>query len=207
MSDDPDRQIAAGLLAGKSEAWTALYESHFDRVWRLAGRMIGPDGAAVADVVQETFLAAARSARTFDPSRGPIWSWLAGIVRNQVGAWFRTRRRDGRVQRGGDLHAAVAGQWAQRLSQESAAPGGAAVSAEEAQIVRSTLAELPDEYRSVLAARYCEEVPVDELARLEDCSETAIRSRLARARRAFREAYLGRGSVTAGGGGGVGAPS
>ena len=84
MSDDPDRQIAAGLLAGKSEAWTALYESHFDRVWRLAGRMIGPDGAAVADVVQETFLAAARSARTFDPSRGPIWSWLAGIVRNQV---------------------------------------------------------------------------------------------------------------------------
>ena len=204
MSDDPDRQIAVGLQAGKSEAWTALYEGYFDRVWRLAARMIGPDGPAVADVVQETFLAAARSARSFDPGRGPLWLWLAGIARNHVGDHFRSRRRDGRVKEGGDLHADVGGQWIERVRQGQAAPGGAAASAEEAQIVRSTLAGLPDEYRSVLAARYFEEVPVEELARQAACSVTAVRSRLARARRAFREAFMARGPA-AGGSGEVGA--
>jgi RNA polymerase sigma-70 factor, ECF subfamily len=200
MSDDAairppvwaDHQIAAGLQAGKSEAWSALYEAHFDRVWRLAARMIGPDAAAVADVVQETFLAAARSARTFDPARGGVWDWLAGIARNHVGTYFRSRRREGRVKEGGDLHAALAGRWDQRSRQDAAAPEAAQVSAEEAQQVRAALAGLPDEYRSVLAWRYCEEVPVEEIARQAACSIAAVRSRLARARRAFREAFRGR---------------
>jgi RNA polymerase sigma-70 factor (ECF subfamily) len=195
MSDTADRQIAAGLQAGKSEAWAALYEGHFDRVWRLAARMIGPDAAAVADVVQETFLAAARSARTFDPARGGLWEWLAGIARNHVGTYFRTMRRQGRVKEGGDLHAALAGQWTQRLQLSAAAPEAAQLSAEAAQQVRAALAGLPDEYRSVLATRYCEEIPVGEIAALSACSETAIRSRLARARRAFREAFLGPGDI------------
>jgi RNA polymerase sigma-70 factor (ECF subfamily) len=184
-----DHQIAAGLQAGKGEAWSALYEGHFDRVWRLAARMIGPDTAAVADVVQETFLAAARSARTFDPSRGGLWEWLSGIARNHVGTYFRLRRREGRVKEGGDLHAALAGQWAARVRSDAAAPEAAQVSAEEAQLVRAALAGLSDEYRAVLAARYCEEVSVEEIARLSACTETAVRSRLARARRAFREAF------------------
>lgn len=192
MIDDPDRQIAAGLQAGKSEAWSALYQACFDRVWRLAGRMIGPDASAVADVVQETFLSAARSVRTFDPNRGPLWLWLAGICRNQVGTHFRTRRRDDRVRHGGDLHAAVLGQWAQRLQQAEVPPPEAYVTAEEASLVRLALANLPSEYQLLLTSRYFEDVPVEEIARGARCSAVAVRSKLARARRAFREAFLGR---------------
>jgi RNA polymerase sigma-70 factor (ECF subfamily) len=189
MIDDPDRQIAAGLQVGKSEAWSALYQTHFDRVWRLAGRMIGPDASAVADVVQETFMSAARSVRTFDPSRGPLWLWLAGICRNQVAAHFRTRRRDDRVRDGGDLHSAMLGQWARRLQQAEAAPHEACLSAEEASLVRATLANLPSEYQLLLTSRYFEDVPVEEIACSARCSVVAVRSKLARARRAFREAF------------------
>jgi RNA polymerase sigma-70 factor (ECF subfamily) len=189
MIDDPDRQIAVGLQAGKSEAWTALYQTHFDRVWRLAGRMIGPDASAVADVVQETFLSAARSVRTFDPGRGPIWPWLAGICRNQVGTYFRARRRDDRLRDGGDLHSAMLVQWARRLQQAEATPPEACLSAEEASLVRVTLANLPGEYQLLLTSRYFEDVPVEEIARDACCSAVAVRSKLARARRAFREAF------------------
>jgi RNA polymerase sigma-70 factor, ECF subfamily len=206
MSDEEDRQIAAGLQAGKSEAWSALYEAYFDRVWRLSARMIGPDAAAVADVVQEAFLAAARSARSFYPAKGTLWLWLAGITRNHVGAHFRRRYREGRLLMGGDLQAVLAGQLAQRLRQGTPAPEAAPVSAEEAAHVRSTLAGLSDDHRSVLAARYCEEVPLEEIARLAESSITAVRSKLARARRAFREAFLGRRLPTAVGDGEVGAP-
>ena len=54
--------------------------------------------------------------------------------------------------------------------------------------MRATLAELPEEYQALLAARYLEDVPIEEVAKQSDCSVVAVRSRLARARRAFREA-------------------
>ena len=62
----------AGLQSGSPEAWGALYESYSVRVWRYVARLLGSNHDAVADAVQETFLAAARSASTFDPDRGSI---------------------------------------------------------------------------------------------------------------------------------------
>jgi len=186
MSDDQDDRIAAGLRAGSSDAWAALYDVYFDRVWRLAGRMIGPDAQAVADVVQETFLAAARAARKFDPGRGSLWLWLAGICRNHVGLHFRRRRRDDRARPGGDLHADLAGL---RARLQGAGPAEAALLADEAERLRVTLAALPDEYGSVLTARYLEETPIETLAGRLGCSAGAMRSKLARARKAFRQAF------------------
>ena len=61
---------------------------------------------------------------------------------------------------------------------------------ELAQLVRATLMELPADYQSVLTAKYLDEIPVEQLAREERCTEAAIRSRLARARQAFREQFV-----------------
>jgi RNA polymerase sigma-70 factor (ECF subfamily) len=191
MSDEQDHRIAHGLRQGKTDAWSALYEKYFDRVWHLVARMIGGDGTAVADVVQETFLAAARSARHFEPQRGSLWQWLGGIARNHLGAFFRSRRRDGRVKQGGDLRAAVAEHRAGQLRQSRSDPQGAYAAAETAGRVRDALGRLPGDYQFVLTAHYCEQVPVEEIARLADCSTAAIRSKLARARRAFRVAFDG----------------
>ena len=52
---------------------------------------MGPPGSDVADVVQETFLAAARSAATFDPGRGPLRVWLWGIARRHVALHYRKK--------------------------------------------------------------------------------------------------------------------
>ena len=191
MSDERDDQIAAGLGAGRREAWSALYEAHFERVWRLVARLVGTDAAAVADVVQETFLAAARSVRTFDPGRGSPWLWLAGIARNHAGTYFRSRRRDGRLTQGGDLRSPLVAEWARRIEAGTKAPPDTYASAETAGFVRAALGRLPDDYQSLLTARYCDDLSVDEIAKCEGCSVTAIRSRLARARRAFREVFGG----------------
>ncbi len=181
--------MAAGLRSGRQDAWTALYDAYFDRVWNLAGRMIGPDPAAVADVVQETFLAAARSGRGFDPQRGALWLWLAGICRNHVMMHFRRRQRDGRIRPGGDLVSGLTEHRARRQGDGGSGPGEALLQAEETTRVRSTLASLPEEYRSVLTARYLEDTPIEALAAMAGCSQGAMRSKLARARRAFRDAF------------------
>jgi len=184
-----DGQIVDGLRAGSSDAWAALYEAYYDRVRQLARRMIGPDRAAVADVVQDTFLSAAGSAGTYDPSRGPLWLWLAGVVRNRVGLYFRSRHRHDRDRQGGDAQAADTEPWADRLGRDCDRPEAEAISAESVDLVRATLAGLPDEYQAMLIARYLEDTPVDDLARHGGISVEAMRSRLARARQAFREGW------------------
>ncbi len=88
MRTESDAQIASGLRQRDPDAWAALYRTHFDAVWRSVARIVGPNSADVADVVQETFMAAARSVDSYDPKRGSLQLWLAGIGRNVAGSDF-----------------------------------------------------------------------------------------------------------------------
>src|SRR5512147_2073758 len=89
MDETTQHEIAAGLKAGAPEAWLRLHEAYARRVWRDVARLTGADSARVADMVQETFLAAAQSAGGFDPRRGTLWAWLWGIARRQVALYYR----------------------------------------------------------------------------------------------------------------------
>ncbi|MCY2950494.1 MAG: sigma-70 family RNA polymerase sigma factor [Planctomycetota bacterium] len=189
MNDHRDDEIARGLRERKAEAWTALYEAYFDRIWRVTARLMGADAAAVADVVQETFLAAARSADAYDPARGPLWLWLAGIARNHVGAYRRARRRDNRVAKGGDLAPRVAERLTQWLENRHAPPPEVLATAEIVATVRAVLGKLNDDYQALLTARYCDGASVERLAQWRRCTPAAVRSKLARAREAFRETF------------------
>jgi RNA polymerase sigma-70 factor (ECF subfamily) len=60
---------------------------------------------------------------------------------------------------------------------------------ELAEFVRAILAEIPPDYADALTARYLDDVSVAQMALDERSTETAIRSRLARARSSFRERY------------------
>src|SRR5437879_6341911 len=91
MDDTTERAIAAGLRRGEAAAWHALYAAHAVPVWRVIARLVGPAAADVADIFQETFLAAARSARGYDPARGSLGQRLGGIARRQVALHFRRR--------------------------------------------------------------------------------------------------------------------
>ena len=189
MSNSQDDEIVRGLHEGNPDAWSALYEQFFAQIWQCVARLLGPDTSAVSDVVQETFLAAARSARGYNPARGPLGSWLGGIARNHAGTYLRNKRREGRIRRGGDLCGAVAEQLGQWLNGRTALPEEVLASSEAAELVRITLGELSDDHRTVLMARYCDGASVQEIAGMERASVMAVRSRLARARRAFRTAF------------------
>src|SRR4051794_4737570 len=99
LDEQQESFLAQGLRAGRAEAWQTLYDAYAEQVWRGVARLLGPCGADVADVVQETMLAAARSARAFDPKRGTVWQWLWGIARNHVALYFRKRQGQRRLTR------------------------------------------------------------------------------------------------------------
>jgi RNA polymerase sigma-70 factor (ECF subfamily) len=51
------------------------------------------------------------------------------------------------------------------------------------------LNKLPSEYQTLLLAKYVDGQPSSRIAELMGCSETAVRSKLARAKKAFRKAF------------------
>lgn len=175
-----DEDALGGLRRGDPDAWRALYDAYAERVWREVARRLGPHPADVADVVQETMLAAARSARTFDESKGTVWQWLAGIARVQVALHYRQRQRHER--------------WKQSPLDRSEgidAPQSTDLeTAELAARVRAALEALPGDYGPLLTAKYLDGESAEAIAGRERVTEVALRSKLARAREAFRRAFL-----------------
>jgi len=144
----------------------------------------------VADIVQETFLAAARSARTFDPARGSLWGWLSGIARRQAALHFRRKQTRPEAKGESELRDATGALGSVlRGVPASPEPFDLIANAETAQTVRQILDGLPVDYETLLVGKYMDGLSLEDLAAAEDATIDAVSSKLARARRAFREAF------------------
>lgn len=196
LDEQQERLIAQGLREGRTDAWQALHDAYAERVWRGVARLLGPQRTEVADVVQETMMAAARSAATFDPGRGSLWQWLWGIARNHLALHLRKQERRNRLTQASEWLAASNGQLLHWLEGKEPSPPAALAAVELATLVRATLTELPDDYEMLLTAHYLEGEKVALIAQREHTSETAVRSKLARARQAFRQAFGAHAHVT-----------
>ena len=189
MDEQQARAVIRGLNEGRADAWKTLYDAFAERVWRGVARLLGPNSADVADVVQETMLAAARSAHSFDAARGSLWLWLWGIARLQVALHYRKQKRHDRLKQAGDWLAASNGRLARWLDGTETAPPDLVEAAELSLLVRCTLLELPDDYESLLTAKYFDGDSIEQIAGRERSTATALRSKLARAREAFRQTF------------------
>src|SRR5262249_39609994 len=189
MDEQREREVAQGLRQGKADAWRALYDAYAEGVWRVVARLLGPNSADVADVVQETFLAAARSAAAYDAARGSLWVWLCGITRRHVALHYRKQVRHDRIKTAGAWPSGRDGQMIRYLEGRADAPADLLESAELAALVRAALTELPDDYEALLTAKYLDGDSVEQIAVRERSSATAVRSKLARARQSFRQAF------------------
>ena len=187
-------KVAKGLQRGSRRAWGQLYDAYAERLWREVARMMGSDAAEVADVVQETFLAAARSARQFDPARGTLWGWLRGIARRQIAT--RYRKQASQLEK---LKSWWAGSFGNGNSSADVWLAGTAdgpsdvlkvlESKELAELVGRALLELPGHYQDLLTRRYFEGESAVEIAAEAGESAAAVRARLMRARKAFRDEF------------------
>jgi len=184
---DANDQLAVvqGLREGSQEAWARLYDGYSLDVWRYVSRLLGANAAAVADIVQDAFLAAAASARQFDPERGTLWGWLTGIAHHRVTAYWRHESRAAAVHKILETRTAEVRRWL-----ELSEPADAASEQRElADLVRSVLAELSADYAALLAAKYLDDRSLAELSQDFGVSQDSLKSKLARARREFRAKF------------------
>jgi RNA polymerase sigma-70 factor (ECF subfamily) len=183
---DEHEQLAVirRLREGSRDAWARLYDGYSVDVWRYVARLLGPDAAAVGDVVQEAFMDAAKSARQFDSSRGTLWSWLAGIAHHRVSAHWRQANRQDRLRR-----MAETGAIDVRHLLDGRAVGALSDQREIADFVRIVLAELSADYAALLTAKYSDDRSLAEISQQWGSSVDAIKSKLARARQEFRSKF------------------
>jgi RNA polymerase sigma-70 factor (ECF subfamily) len=80
-ASDADLIQRAG--AGDRAAFETLYRRYARAIFGLALRRLG-DRARAEDAVQETFTSVWRSARSYDPARGPGGPWLYAVARNAI---------------------------------------------------------------------------------------------------------------------------
>jgi RNA polymerase sigma-70 factor (ECF subfamily) len=186
LLDQPQqRLIAGGLRAGDRAAWGTLFDAYSTPLWRFALRLIGKDDPAIDDVVQETFLAAAKSARQFDAEQGTLWAWLTGIAQRQAALYWRQAARAARIKTLAAEDSARIQDWLV----DTVEPDTPWEQRETADLIRSVLAELNADYAALLTARYLDERATTELVEMFGGTADSLKSKLARARKEFRHKF------------------
>jgi RNA polymerase sigma-70 factor (ECF subfamily) len=87
---DTEKQIIRAVLAGNTDAFSALVNRHGQAVFRCVGRRVPSDD--VENVCQEAFLSAFKSLKTYG-FRQPFENWLIRIARRRACDYWRGRER------------------------------------------------------------------------------------------------------------------
>lgn len=150
----------------------AAYRAHGAELYRFALRLLDDEGSA-ADVVQEVFLRAWRSADRYDPEVASLRVWLFAIARNVVVDQLRRRRvRPVAVS-------AVVDDQPQAAFDDVSITGC---------LVEEALRRLRPEHRSALVETYLRQRPYAEVAAEQGVPIGTLRSRVFYGLKALRVA-------------------
>jgi RNA polymerase sigma-70 factor, ECF subfamily len=155
----------------------ALFQSHFHRLVRYLDRLSG-DPELASDLAQETFVKLHR--RGTLPDRPEAWliTVAMNLFRNASSTAARRRRL------------LTVARVEEKLGDPLPAPDRLVEGTDERERVRAAIDQLGERERQLLLLR-AEGYGYRELAAALDLHEASVGTLLARAKRAFREAYEG----------------
>jgi RNA polymerase sigma-70 factor, ECF subfamily len=172
-ADDPASTEERAALPG----FEALYQDHFDFVWRSA-RRLGVAERSLDDAVQDVFIVVHRRLGEFE-GRSSVRSWIYGIARRVA---HDHRRRARRKERG---EALPEGGLA---DPRAPSPVEAAARAQAVALLYQLLDALDDDKREVFVLAELEQMTVPEIADSIGANVNTVYSRLRAARIAFDQA-------------------
>ena len=147
-----------------NQQFTCLVKKYIDTVFRIA---LGYTKSATdaEDIVQDVFLALLKEKKDFD-SEEHIRYWLIRVAVNEGKKWLRS-------------------PWRRHVSYEAYMDALPETAAESRDILRAVM-ELPVKYRMPIYLYYYEEYSTREMAQLLRISQTAVTTRLNRARQKLK---------------------
>lgn len=170
------------LRAREPNAFGQLVERYSQRIYNLGLKMLG-DPAQAEDVLQETFISAYQAIEGFE-GRSHVSTWLYRIAYNVV---LMMLRREKQAPTLDSLEDDVDVESTLQLATSVDSPERRLMQAELIRVMDEALAELNETLRVVFVLRDIDGLSTAETAEVLDLSETAVKSRLHRARLALRE--------------------
>ena len=168
-SEVREREMVQRCVEGDTTAWRALYDRHFPDVERLVASL-GILDAEADDICQEIFVIIYRNLARFR-GEARLSTWIYRLATREAIRFARRRR----LVRGlSELFA--------REKRDAPRADWSESEAGRRHYLRQLLDKLSPERRLALVLYEIEGVPVSEIARISDCAENTVWTRLHRAR-------------------------
>jgi len=179
----PDFDLVA-LQAGDRAEFALLVEAYSGQVYRLALKMLqNPQDAE--DILQETFIKAYKALPNFE-GRSSLSTWLYRIATNEALMFLRKKRPE-QVSVDEPLENEDGDERPRQIIDWCCLPENELMSTESRANLDHSVQQLPDGLRAVFLLRDIEGLSTRETADVLDISESAVKTRLSRARFRLRE--------------------
>jgi len=175
--------LLADLKQRSPQAFATLFETHSDRLFRLAAGIL-EDEAEAEGVVQETFLKFFERLDQFEP-RAKVSTWLYRVAYNA--SIDRVRKRRSVYVWLGDDDGDGADFFPGNLADWRYAPESWCSSVEAQRELDRAIAALPEKQRLVFQLRELDDFSTAETAEILGISAGSVKVRLHRARLLLRE--------------------
>jgi len=181
--NDEDRRLIADCLHGNREAFSELVSRYQSRLYNAALRLVDtPEDAA--DVVQDAFLNAFQSLRSFKGD-AEFFTWMYRIAFNAAVSLKRKKKATVSLNalepgRNGTAHEPAD-------ASDYVRPGLALERSEEERQLYAALGRLSSEHRDVLVMKDIDGLKYEEIADVLKIPIGTVRSRLNRARLELRD--------------------
>lgn len=180
-----DEQLLARHQTGDAGAFNELVSRYAPELYRFLTRFCG-NASAAEDLLQETLLQAHQSAERFDVTRR-LRPWLFTIAANKARDWLRSQRRRTEVSLDADIgrDAEDSVSFAEIFEGHEALPEDLIGAAEQRELVRHVIEQLPAALRQVLLLGYFQQLPYKEIAEIVGVPVGTVKSRLHTALKRF----------------------
>ncbi|NNF40246.1 MAG: RNA polymerase sigma factor [Woeseiaceae bacterium] len=183
-----DKKLVKQMLASDERAFDRFFDENFARLYRFALTRLSDDPDAAREVAQLSLTKAIRKLHTYR-AESALFTWLCSICRNETSDWLarqgRYREHIVLTEDFPEIQAAVDSLQ----SPDQMSPERHYRRVEVLRLIQVALDRLPARYGDALEWKYIEGHSVKEISERLDIGTEATQSLLARARKAFADAY------------------
>lgn len=162
-----DAELLRQVAGGDEVALAALYDRYKSILFSLIFRILHSQSEA-EDILQDVFIQVWQKAAAFDEERGRAFTWLATLARSR--AIDRLRQLGSRERTATEASRAAPEEWTDAVED--------AIKSEQGAVVRSALAELPEEQRRTLLLAYFEGLTQTEIAEKLNAPLGTVKTRM-----------------------------
>ena len=172
----PDKELIKRIKKGSQDSFKELYLRYSDLLFAFISYQLDNDKEATSDIWQETWITAVEKIPDFH-YKSSVFTWLCAIAKNKISDYYRLKEKHRKFNSEIKIYIDIDNEEIDIIDDRVQ------------ENVLTVLADLSDNYRYLLMARYFENKSVEQISQAVDKSYKATESLLSRSREAFRKRF------------------